>query len=176
MDLFGNNKMQKIYNIQYCSKIYNEQKKKVEKEKYLEELLFADYVEKIKNNNSRYDYCENQIRQAQNELHSKGRKPNLRNLEKLLAEDFFSGELIEIKDIIAVGYETYCWNIVFNYLGKKYTLQIPMVDNITIKNITYANWGMFTLFEHEGSCTLKSVTHGYMIEDVSQYLKELSGE
>lgn len=170
-----NNKGKILENIAYASKLYYEQQEKVKKEKYLEDLLFADYVEKIKQNQSRYDYCEQQLKEAQNELKQKGKKPHLRNFEKLLQEDFFNDLPIKIKDIIYGGYERYYWNINFDLNCKEYALQIPMVNNITTENVKYASYGQFVLYEVNGS-SWETIVQSYKIEDISQYIKTLIGK
>ena len=64
-----------IAKIEYSKGLYNDQVHKVEKEEYIKNLLFADYVSKVKAHKSRYDYVgDNLFKEAGSQIGNKKKK------------------------------------------------------------------------------------------------------
>lgn len=167
-----------IKDIEYVKSMYDAQVNKVKQEEYMRDLLFADYVRKVKCHKSRYDYIENVFKEAQGQIGKKKKKERkqLSVIEQFVRDDFFNNNTnFKIVNIISGGYEGYYWNVEFEYCGHKICISIPNTNNITAKNIMYAHNGMFA-FEIKESEHCWSVKYmSYKIEDVAEFIKEYFG-
>lgn len=76
----------------YVKGLYEAQSNKVKQEEYIKSLLFADYVGKVKRHQSRYDFIENLIREAQSQIGKKRKKEReqLSVLEEFIRHDFLT--------------------------------------------------------------------------------------
>lgn len=164
-----------IKDIEYVKSMYDAQVNKVKQEEYMRDLLFADYVRKVKCHKSRYDYIENVFKEAQSQVGKKKKKEReqLSVIEQFVRDDFFNNNPnFKIVNIISGGYENYYWNVEFEYCGNTVCISIPNTNNITTKNIMYAHNGMFAfeIKESEHCWSVKKMS--YKIEDVAEYIKE----
>ena len=164
-----------IKDIEYVKGMYEAQNNKVKQEEYMKNLLFADYVRKVRSHKSRYDYIENIFREAQSQIGKKKKKEKeqLSVLEEFIRDDFFNGnKSFNITRIISGGYEGYYWNIELEGYGQKIEIIIPNMNNINIKNFEYAYNGMFVFvvkdFVYSGSVKKMS----YKIKDIAKYIIE----
>lgn len=113
-DFYDYKKENPIAEIEYVKGMYEAQIHKVKQEEYMKDLLFADYVRKVRSNRSRYDYIEAVIKEAQNQIDKKKKKEReqLFVLENFIREDFFDNDKsFKIVKIIQGGYEGYYWNV-----------------------------------------------------------------
>ena len=159
--------------IEYVRGMYEAQVHKVKQEEYVKNLMFADYVRKVKGNRSRYDYLEKVFKDAQGQIGKKKKKEReqLSTIETFLRDDFFcDNSNFKITRIISGGYETYYWSVEFEGYGQTLNIVIPVMDNINTKNIEHAYDGMFAFSVKEsGSLWLKKKS--YKIEDIAEYIK-----
>ena len=172
--IFENDKHTAIDNIEYSKNLYDTQKKKVEQEQYVEKLLFADYVDRVKANTSQYDYV-NIFHAAQQEVGKKLKREreHLEILKTFVMKDFLNNDKnFKLTGILSGGYECYYWSIRFEGYGKTFYIQIPIMQNINVKNIEYANYGKFALVLEEDECYLRTLKSSYKIEDIAQFVKE----
>ena len=163
-----------INKIEYSKNLYYTQKKKVEQEKYIENLLFADYVDRVKANESQYDYV-NLFYDAQKEVGKKLKKEreHLEILKKFVMKDFLNNDKnFKLTNILSGGYECYYWSIHFKGYGKTFYIQIPIMRNINVKNFEYANYGKFAFVLEESECYLHTLKSSYKIEDIAQFVRE----
>lgn len=163
----------RLEDIKFAQQSYDLQELKVKQEEYVKNLIFEDLVYKVKQNISRYDTM-NIFRDAQSQLKEKNKKERfaLETLNRLLVEDFFNNnEHFKITNIVACGYEDYCWNVYFDY-GVEFYIAIPIMKNIDERNFNYANKGMFqfVIKESESFWTLKKSS--YNIKEIADYIKE----
>lgn len=164
-----------VAKIEYVKGMYDAQVHKVKQEEYVKDLLFADYVEKVKMNVSRYDYTGNLFREASEQIGNKKKKERerLTILENLIREDFFNNDCgFKITKIISGGYESYYWYIELDYCGQSVSIVIPVIDNINIRNIESAYNGMF-VFSVKGSDDIwRTKKMSYKIKDIAECVKE----
>lgn len=165
-----------IKDIEYVKGMYDKQVNKVKQEEYMKDLLFADYVRKVKRHKSRYDYIgDNTFKEAQSQIGKKTKKERgkLEVLKGFIMEDFLNNNKnFKLTEIISGGYESYVWHINFEYFGNTIQITIPMMDSITVENIKYAYDGMFAFSIKEGSCCWSVKKMSYKIEEVAEYIKE----
>ena len=164
-----------IAKIEYSKGLYNDQVHKVEKEEYIKNLLFADYVGKVKRHQSRYDFIENVIKEAQSQVGKKKKKEReqLAVLENFIREDFFNGDnSFKITDIISGGYESYYYSVELEGYGQTVIISIPMMSNINVQNFEHAYKGMFAFSVKEFQYCQSIKKMSYKIEDVAEYIKE----
>ena len=164
-----------IAKIEYSNGLYNDQVHKVEKEEYIKNLLFADYVEKVKRHQSRYDFIENVIKEAQSQVGKKKKKEReqLSVLENFIREDFFNGDnSFKITNIISGGYESYYYSVELEGYGQTVIISIPMMNNINVQNFEHAYKGMFAFSVKESQYCQSIKKMSYKIEDVAEYIKE----
>ena len=117
-----------IKDIEYVRGMYEAQVQKVKQEEYMKDLLFADYVRKVRCHKSRYDYIENIFKEAQKQVDKKKKKEReqLSVIEQFVRDDFFNSNTnFKIVNIISGGYEGYYWNVEFEYCGHKICISIP---------------------------------------------------
>lgn len=164
-----------IAKIEYSKGLYNDQVHKVEKEEYIKNLLFADYVGKVKRHQSRYDFIENVIKEAQSQVGKKKKKEReqLAVLENFIREDFFNGDnSFKITNIISGGYESYYYSVELEGYGQTVIISIPMMSNINVQNFEHAYKGMFAFSVKESQYCQSIKKMSYKIEDVAEYIKE----
>ena len=164
-----------IAKIEYSKGLYNDQVHKVEKEEYIKNLLFADYVGKVKRHQSRYDFIENVIKEAQSQVGKKKKKEReqLSILENFIREDFFNGDnSFKITNIISGGYESYYYSVELEGYGQTVIISIPMMSNINMQNFEHAYKGMFAFSVKESQYCQSIKKMSYKIEDVAEYIKE----
>ena len=153
----------------------NDQVHKVEKEEYIKNLLFADYVGKVKRHQSRYDFIENVIKEAQSQVGKKKKKEReqLSVLENFIREDFFNGDnSFKITHITSGGYESYYYSVELEGYGQTVIISIPMMSNINVQNFEHAYKGMFAFSVKESQYCQSIKKMSYKIEDVAEYIKE----
>ena len=164
-----------IAKIEYSKGLYNDQVHKVEKEEYIKNLLFADYVGKVKRHQSRYDFIENVIKEAQSQVGKKKKKEReqLSVLENFIREDFFNGDnSFKITHITSGGYESYYYSVELEGYGQTVIISIPMMSNINVQNFEHAYKGMFAFSVKESQYCQSIKKKSYKIEDVAEYIKE----
>ena len=164
-----------IAKIEYSKGLYNDQVHKVEKEEYIKNLLFADYVGKVKRHQSRYDFIENVIKEAQSQVGKKKKKEReqLSVLENFIREDFFNGDnSFKITNIISGGYESCYYSVELEGYGQTVIISIPMMSNINMQNFEHAYKGMFAFSVKESQYCQSIKKMSYKIEDVAEYIKE----
>ena len=164
-----------IAKIEYSKGLYNDQVHKVEKEEYIKNLLFADYVGKVKRHQSRYDFIENVIKEAQSQVGKKKKKEReqLAVLENFIREDFFNGDnSFKITDIISGGYESCYYSVELEGYGQTVIISIPMMSNINVQNFEHAYKGTFAFSVKESQYCQSIKKMSYKIEDVAEYIKE----
>lgn len=164
-----------IAKIEYSKGLYNDQVHKVEKEEYIKNLLFADYVGKVKRHQSRYDFIENVIKEAQSQVGKKKKKEReqLSVLEEFIREDFFNGDnSFKITHITSGGYESYYYSVELEGYGQTVIISIPMMSNINVQNFEHAYKGMFAFSVKESQYCQSIKKMSYKIEDVAEYIKE----
>ena len=164
-----------IKDIEYVKGLYEAQVHKVKQEEYMKDLLFADYVRKVRCHQSRYDYIEGVFKEAQNQIGKKKKKEReqLSILESFIIEDFFSNDKsFKITKIISGGYESYYWNVELEGYGQTLYIIIPNMNNINIKNFEHAYNGMFSFGVKEDNYYWVVKEKSYKIEDIAKYIKE----
>ena len=164
-----------IAKIEYSKGLYNDQVHKVEKEEYIKNLLFADYVGKVKRHQSRYDFIENVIKEAQSQVGKKKKKEReqLSVLENFIREDFFNGDnSFKITHITIGGYESYYYSVELEGYRQTVIISIPMMSNINVQNFEHAYKGMFAFSVKESQYCQSIKKMSYKIEDVAEYIKE----
>ena len=174
-DFYDYKKQDPIADIEYVRGMYEAQVHKVEQEEYIKNLLFADFVKKVKKNISRYDLMENIFKEAQSQIDKKKKKERERLLvlEEFMQDDFFdSNSCFKITRIISGGYESYYWDVEFNGYGQTIRITIPNMKNIGIDNIKHAHDGKFAFAIKESECCWSVKKMSYKIEDVAECIKE----
>ena len=174
-DFYDSMKKDTIAEIEYVRGMYEAQVHKVKQEEYVKNLMFADYVRRVKSNCSRYDYIEGVFKMAQDQIGKKKKKEReqLSTIEEFVKSDFLNNcNLFKLTGLISGGYEGYYWNVEFEGFGQTFYISIPMMDNINTKNIGSAHDGMFAFIVRESSCSTMVKKRSYKIEDVAEYIRE----
>lgn len=165
-----------IAKIEYSKGLYNDQVHKVEKEEYIKNLLFSDYVSKVKAHKSRYDYVgDNLFKEAGSQIGNKKKKERerLAVLESFIREDFFNGNnSFKIIHITSGGYESCYWSVELEGYGQTVIISIPMMSNINVQNFEHAYKGMFAFSVKESQYCQSIKKMSYKIEEVAEYIKE----
>ena len=163
-----------LENIEYSKNLYDAQKKKVEQEKYIEKLLFIDYVDRVKANKSQYDYVDI-FSDAQKQVGKKLKKerPQLEILKDFVVKDFLNNDKsFKLTEIMSGGWENYYWSIHFEGYGKAFYIQIPIMKNINVSNFEYANCGKFAFAIKESDSWWSVLKTSYKIDDIAQFIRE----
>lgn len=174
-DFYDYKKENHIAEIEYVKGMYEAQSHKVKQEEYIKDLLFADYVKKVRRHRSRYDYIEDVFRSAVNQIDKKNKKEReqLTTIENFVKEDFLKkGYLFKLTNIISGGYESYYWNVEFEGFGQTFYISIPNMNSIDVNNIKYAYDGMFAFLIRESECCTAVKKTSYKIEDIAEYINE----
>lgn len=164
-----------VADIEYVRGMYEAQVHKVEQEKYMKDLLFADFVKKVRKNRSRYDLMENIFKEAQSQIGKKKKKEReqLVALEEFIRDDFLNDNTnFKITRIISGGYESYYWDVEFDGYGQTIRITIPNMNNIGIDNIKHAHDGKFAFSVKESECCWSIKKMSYKIKDIADCIKE----
>lgn len=162
-----------IKNIEYVKSLYDLQVYKVKNEKYIEDLLLKDYVRAIKENVSRYDFVDFNSAQKEIKEKAKSKRKNIEFLRNLMIDDFFNNDdSFKITNMMSCGYEDYAWAIEFEGYEKVVRIDIPIVKNLTTKNIDYASQGMICFLVKENNSCWNTLKRSYKIEDIADYIYE----
>ncbi len=168
-----------VADIDYICKLYAEQKEKVEKEEYIKNLLFEDYVETVKSNQTKYDLLTNNLfSSARAEIGVKAKKdrPHLELLRETIVEDFFNRDKkFKIREICCCGYEEYGWRVELEGHGETVAIYFPVKKNITSKNIRYAKDGKFQASIKISEASWKVLALSYETEDIARCIEEQFG-
>ena len=162
-----------IKNIEYVKSLYDLQQLKVKNEKYIEDLLLQDYVRTIKKNVSRYEFVD--FNSAQKEINekAKSKRKSIELLRSLMLCDFLNDdESFKITHIMSCGYENYAWAIEFEGCGITFRIDIPIMKNLTTKNIGYASNGMFSFMVKDGESSWTVLKRSYKMKDIADFVKE----
>lgn len=161
-----------IKNIEYAKSLYDLQRVKVESEQYIENLLLEDYVRQIRQNISRYDYVDFNSAQKEVSEKAKSKRKNVEMLKNMMLNDFLNNDKnFKLTHIMSCGYDNYAWDIEFEGYGKIFRIDIPIMKNLTTKNIDYASNGMFTFMVKDSNNYLNVLKRSYKIKDISDYIK-----
>lgn len=172
---YGYKEKDPVVDIEYVKGMYDAQVHKVQQEEYMRDLLFADFVKKVKKNVSRYDLMENIFKEAQSQIDKKKKKERerLAALEEFMQDDFFDSDYhFKITAIISGGYESYYWDVELEGYGQTVRITIPNMKNIGIDNIGHAHDGKFVFAVKESSCCWSIKKTSYKIKEVAEYIKE----
>ena len=173
-DFYDYKKEDPLADIEYVRGMYESQVHKVKQEEYMKDLLFADYVRKVRSHQSRYNYIRNIFEDARNQIGKKKKKEReqLLILEEFIRDDFFNGNnSFKIVKIISGGYDNYYWRVELEGFGQTVEITIPNMNNINTKNFEHAYKGMF-VFSVKDTCYSSVKKMSYKIEDISEYIKE----
>lgn len=160
--------------IEYAKNLFFTQRDVVTKEKYIEKLLFEDYVSQVQRNTSRYDFMANIVDEAVKEVDKKLKKErkHLDMLTSWVSEDFCGNRKIKIMDMLHGGWENYYWCIGFVLEGKTFYIHIPQVKNLTADNFAHAHYGKFSLAIKENEVLWNTLIQSYQIEDIAKFMDE----
>lgn len=168
-----------------CASRYWEQAKEdLEKATYLEQVIFSDYVRAIKSSRTSWDNYSTYFKEAVAELKDLNIKEHstLTFIEKDLKNIFFRNierdyEQFEFKinNIISGGYESYYWDIYFNFCDEEFVLSIPSRDKLTEKNIKYAHHGKFVLYKKTSMYSTDWLFDDWSEEKFAKKLEEYFG-
>lgn len=165
----------KLADIEYAKNIYCSQIEKIKREEYVKQLVFEDYVDRIKQHISRYDlWNEMFFKDARLEIGKKTKKErsNLETLTRLIREDFLNNDTnFKIINIISCGMENYDWNVELKGYGKTIAIIIPIMHNITTENIKYAHDGKFGFMVKESESSWDVLELSYKMEDIAKSIK-----
>ena len=178
-NLLNNYEKDPAVDIAAVKAMYDAQVHKVEREEYIKNLLFADYVRQIKMNLSKYDYMEDIFNAAQSQLDKtkKKEREQLTTIEDFIKQDFFGSDYYNFKltNITRGGYETYYWSVEFEGYGRTVAIIIPVKAHLSIKNIQLAYDGMFAFSVKESESTWSVKIKSYDIKSVADYIKGYLG-
>lgn len=139
-------------------------KASLEDAKYIEQLIFSDYIRTIRSFKTTWDYCIPMIELAVQEVDKKKKKEreNISFIEHKIKETFFEDEKrfdIKINKIISGGYESYHWQMYFVINNIEYAIQIPSREKLTTNNFIFAQEGKFAFIKRiSPSCTCVQFT------------------
>ena len=148
----------------------------VEDAKYVEQLIFSDYIRTIKSHKTTWDYRVPTIKAAREEIGKtkKKERANLSYVESSIKEDFFKEFDFDIKihEIMQGGYEGYYWNLTFNIKDAEYTIQIPSRSELTVDNVKYAHEGRFVFLKRTSACCTTVLFEDWTEEGLAIKIKE----
>lgn len=150
--------------------------KEIKRLEYEESLIFEDLVRVVKQPKNRFDYISHLFKSAWQEQNAKYKKDKQTyNLVKnFINKNFYQGENLKQR-ITACGLDCYAYSFECEYRGYQFSIQIPVLDNITITNIEYTHNGMILLYEVHESCH-SLLLSSYKIEDICDMIQKLVRE
>lgn len=152
-------------------------KNDLEDAKYLERLIFCDYVRTVRNAKTVWDYRIPMIKAARDEIGKtkKKERENLSYIEHEVKNAFFKDNdniKIKIHNIITGGYEGYYYELFFKVNKEEYAVQIPHRDQLTTENISYAYDGKFAFLHRTSECSTSVEFMEYSEEEFAKKCRE----
>jgi hypothetical protein len=168
-------------NIEKLKARWKQAKAAVEDAKYLEKLIFCDYVKTIRSFKSTWDYRIPMIKAAQSETDKKKKseRKNLSYIESAIKEAFFETEdrfEIKIHEIMSGGFEGYYWDLHFKVSTDEFIIQIPSREALSVTNIEYAHEGKFVFLKRTSSCCTSVQFDNWTEEGFAEKIKEYFDE
>ena len=157
---------------------YEKQIDIVKDAEYIRDVLKANYISKVRECKSLWDYRAERLDKAFDEQNEKYKK-NRENYEYIKAETedvFFNGNKLDKIKIIQGGYSTYCYHIYTHYHGIHIDIVIPMRNIIDIDNFEYAYKGKFALLYEKSNSYWELLIDSYNEEDIAEFLKNFTLE
>lgn len=100
-----------------------------------------------------------------------------RNFLKIRLNDLFGKYKWDLKNIMVLGgYGGYGFAIPFTINDKKYRLEIPHYNNLTVDNMAHIYYGKYAIIEYESKNIMKTLFCDYSTKKISEYLQKLAGE
>lgn len=161
--------------IEKVKEIYLSQKDKVEREKYLLDLVILDYAATIRSNKTVWDYREASFKSAQHQEKEKYKKDReqFEYIKSSVIDTFFNGNKeVKITHLISGGYEGYYWQVQGSFKGVEFAVQIPIRAKITAHNMGDASYGKFIFLVKTGSCCWTHMAYSYEEEDITKFIRE----
>ena len=172
--LWKNTEKEDIAQVQKIKELYNKQFQLVSEQTTILNLLYKEWVDRIKSLRTQYDYMVPSFEKARSQIGKKTKKEreNLDHITYQIQDDFCQSRKIKILDVIQGGYESYYYAVTFKLLDKTIELKIPMHNMLNTRNIESAHFGQFVLSEQENehfsSCRIQS----YEIDEISNFIRE----
>lgn len=160
--------------IDYAKRLYEAQVLKAEKEEYIKNLLLGDYIAKIREHRTRYDFIDF-FGKAQAEVGKRLKKdrPHLESLTSFIMEDFLNNDKkFKLTKIVSCGYEGYAWKLEFTGYGKTIFIEIPVKSRLTTENIEYANDGMYAFGVYESEYYMSVRKRSHVPKVIAEAIKE----
>lgn len=173
-NFYDDEKQNFLNDIEYVKGLYELQVNKVKQEECVKDLLFADYVRKVRSHKSRYDYIENVFQEAQSQIGKKKKKKReqLSVVEDFVREDFFNNDKnFKIIKIISGGFEGYYWSVELEGYRQSVYIVIPNMNKINTRNFEHAYSGMFVFGIKKSNYVSVLQKQSYKIEDIAEYIK-----
>jgi hypothetical protein len=172
---FDDTENKQLEEIEYSKGLYIDQVAIVKKEERVCELLHWDYIHKIREYKTTYDYCTDIFAKAQKQIGEKLKKdrPDLETVKQFVISDFFNNDkTFKLTKIISCGWENYGYQVHFTGYGKNAYIEIPVKSRLTPKNLEYMYNGMFAFAVEESEHYISVLKTSYVIEAVAEFIKE----
>lgn len=144
--------------------------------KYVEELIFRDFVQHIKSLDTVWNYRLSIIKEAVSEADKtrKKERKNISIIETYIKEEFFKdyNEDIKISKIAYGGYEDYYFIIYFKIHGNVHAIQIPNRHAINYTNVSWAHFGKFVFCSCPSDNYTKVLFEDWSEEGLTYKIKE----
>ena len=103
------------------------------------------------------------VRSYLSENKSEDDEGNYRYVNNLISD--LLGVKIKIDKVMLYGYEGYAYQFEFDYLGTRYGLIVPMIENLTQENYKHASEGMMAI-AIIGDTSISYLASSYEEEDI----------
>ena len=149
----------------------------LEDAKYIENLIYTDFIRSIRSYKTIWDYRLPTIKAAVDELKitdGRKKKPSLNCLNSWIKEDFFAEVDVDIKvnQIISYGYEGYHWQMDFEINGETYSISVPNRNMIDMDNASHAYEGQFAFLHRTSENSISVEYIDYTEEGMAKFIKE----
>ena len=170
----------KHYDIAKANELAMSMKHEAEKYQKLYELAEQNRIDTIKNSVSYFTFvamCEKAqtwLSMLEKEKIDRRRNYEEKSFFDVLQSDVsreIIGEEVKITKIYSCGYESYAWDIYFDYDGKSYAIQIPDTSKLTVKNVSSTNDGKLTLFLSEEHI-LTGIASSYDYDEIKKAFED----
>lgn len=178
----------KVEQLELTKTRWNEAKRKTEYAKYIEDLIFRDYVEKLSGYMTKWDYLITSIHTAMDEIgkKKKNERKNLTFIEESIYEDFFKNDVgfkIKVVRIAHYGFGDIGHIIDFYTYpddDKLYELFIPNRKTMNTNNYDSFYDGKFVFSEKVGEYSWNVICKDYdddkLADKILKYFDEKAKE
>lgn len=155
-----------------ANEMYERLKYELENAQYAERAAYSMLVDAATRATTRYDFFPAVLKAAVVEQHNKKKaeRKNYETIKQMVTKDFLQEADAKFLEMIQCGYEMYAIQINIEYHGDRYSIEIPLKENINEANFDLAHRGKIVIMH--GTNILSIIGRSYDVNDLKNVIHD----